>query len=105
MTQPILTREQVAEHLAVTQTVLRRYESFGLVSAVEEGEIQGYGPAEIRRLVTIVSLQRDLGINMAGVDAVLRLRAQVDLLNERMSDLAEALGLILDSLVPERGDE
>ena len=36
------------------------------------------GPAEIRRIWTIVSYQRDLGINLAGVEAILKLRDHMD---------------------------
>jgi MerR family transcriptional regulator/heat shock protein HspR len=82
MNPPIYPRELVAEHLAVAPRVLLRIEQRGLLTAVrdESGEV-GYGPAEIRRLWTILSLQRDLGVNLAGVEAILRLRAHVDRLH------------------------
>jgi MerR family transcriptional regulator/heat shock protein HspR len=79
---PIYPRELVAEHLSVTPRLLLRYEARGLVTAVrgDTGEV-GYGPSEIRRLWTILSLQRDLGVNLAGVEAILRLRSHVDRLH------------------------
>ena len=45
----------------------------GLVQSVHDGSVHGYEPAQIRRLWTIVSFQRDLGINLAGVEVILQL--------------------------------
>ncbi len=77
MSERIIPREHAANSLSVTTRVLLRYESLGLVHTLREGEIEGYGPSEIRRLWTIVSLQRDLGVNLAGVEAVLKLRDHI----------------------------
>ena len=46
--------------------------------------MEGYGPAEIRRVWTIVSCQRDLGINLAGVEVVLRLRDHLEDVHRRL---------------------
>src|SRR3954469_2799764 len=95
-TTNITSREQVAEHLAVAPQLLIRYEARGLVHPIQEGDVEGYGPTEIRRIWTIVSLQRDLGINLAGVEAILKLRAHVDDVHRRLHDLAEALREFLE---------
>ena len=104
---PVYPRELVAEHLSVAPRVLLRYERRGLVAAVQTdaGEI-GYGPAEIRRLWTILSLQRDLGVNLAGVEAILRLRAHVDRLHPVLAlTLREAEAFRLESEDRARGPE
>jgi MerR family transcriptional regulator/heat shock protein HspR len=92
---PLIPREQVAEHLAVTMTALVRLEARGLVHVVRVGDVEGYEPAEVRRLWTILSLQRDLGVNLAGVEAILKLQAHVEALYRRLDllahDLREAL--------------
>ncbi|MBX6314726.1 MAG: MerR family transcriptional regulator [Isosphaeraceae bacterium] len=93
----IIPREQVAQNFAVSTTVLIRYEARGLIQPVRLGEVEGYGPAEIRRLWTILSLQRDLGINLAGVEAILKLRAQMEDLHRRLRDLADALREALEA--------
>jgi MerR family transcriptional regulator/heat shock protein HspR len=87
----IISREQVAEHFAVASQLLVRYESRGLIHPVREGSVEGYDPAELRQIWSIVSLQRDLGINLAGVEAILKLRAHVNDLHRRIHDLAETL--------------
>ena len=91
MDESFFPRELVAEHFVVAKTVLLRYEARGLVRAVESGGAEGYGPREVRRLWTILSLQRDLGVNLAGVEAILRLREHVDDLHRRLGALADDL--------------
>jgi MerR family transcriptional regulator/heat shock protein HspR len=88
---PIVPRDQVAERLSVPTRILIRYESRGLVRVTREGDVEGYRPAEIRRIWSIVTLQRDLGINLAGVEAVLKLRAHVDAIHAQMEQLAVRL--------------
>ena len=73
MTRRIIPRELAARELAVSTTVLARYESLGLVQVTHEGSEEGYEPAQIRRLWSIVTYQRDLGINLAGVEVILQL--------------------------------
>jgi len=87
----------VAEHLAVPTRLLIRYEARGLVRAVREGSVIGYEPSEVRRLWTILSLQRDLGINLAGVEAVLKLRAHLDEVHHRLRTLADELREALEA--------
>jgi len=101
----IIPRDQVANHFTVAQTLLVRYEARGLIHAVRQGDIEGYSPSEIRRLWTIISLQRDLGVNLSGVEAILKLRNHLDEVHHRLHTLAGALREALedDDLEP-RGD-
>jgi MerR family transcriptional regulator, heat shock protein HspR len=96
MSPTIIPRDEVARHLAVPVRLLARYEARGLVQVVREGEIEGYAPAEIRRLWSIVSYQRDLGINLAGVEAILKLRAHLGNVHQRLDSLASRLIEALD---------
>jgi len=92
----ILPRDQVAERFAVSTAVLIRFEARGLVRSVRLGSVEGYEPSEIRRIWSVLSLQRDLGINLAGVEAILKLRAQLDDLHARLGHLARRLREVLD---------
>ena len=87
----IVSREQVAERLSVPTRILIRYESRGLVRVTKDGDVEGYLPAEIRRIWSIVTLQRDLGINLAGVEAVLKLRAHVEAIHAQLEQFAVKL--------------
>jgi MerR family transcriptional regulator/heat shock protein HspR len=97
MSESILPREYVAERLAVAPSVLVRYEARGLVHTVRKGAVEGYEPSEVRRLWTIVSLQRDLGVNLAGVEAVLKLRAHLDDVQKNLFRLADQLREALEA--------
>ena len=97
MTQRIIPRDQVAHQLSVSPGVLVRYEAMGLVQAVHDGPVIGYEPAQIRRLWTIVSFQRDLGINMAGVEVILHLQDHLFEVHRRVHDLADQLRDLIDA--------
>ncbi len=87
----IIPREQVAQSFSVSLSVLSRYEGRGLVRVQRQGDVEGYAPAEVRRLWTILTFQRDLGINLAGVEAILQLQAQMAELRQRLDEIAEQL--------------
>ena len=98
MSEPFYPRDLVASRLATSTATLLRYESRGLVHAIRhpQGEVVGYGPVEVRRLWTIVSFQRDLGINLAGVEVILRLRDQIEATNGHLDRLARNLRTLAD---------
>jgi MerR family transcriptional regulator/heat shock protein HspR len=60
-----------------------------LVRTVEEDAVVGYEPEQIRRLWTIVTFQRDLGINLAGIGVILQLFDHLAEVHGRVHDLAE----------------
>jgi len=91
MNRPILPRDEVARQFSVATTTLLRFESRGLVRAIRQGDVEGYGPAEIRRLWTILTFKQDLGINLAGIEVILRLRDQMAATHARLDRLARAL--------------
>jgi MerR family transcriptional regulator/heat shock protein HspR len=97
MARTIIPRYQVAEQLAVSVRVLQRYESRGLLHAVQEGEVEGYEPSQIPRVWTIVTCQRDLGINLAGVEAILKLRDHMVEVHRRLDRLAHELREALEA--------
>jgi MerR family transcriptional regulator/heat shock protein HspR len=91
MPHPILTRDQVARHLSVSTRALIEYERRGLIRSVREGEVEGYEPAELRRVWTVLSLHREAGVNLNGIEVALRLRAQLDELRAVLRLLADEL--------------
>ena len=100
MTRRIIPRDLAARQLAVSTKVLARYESLGLVHATHEGSEEGYEPAQIRRLWSIVTYQRDLGINLAGVEVILQLVDHLAEVHHRVYHLAEELRGLLDEDEP-----
>lgn len=92
----IIPREQVAERFRVPATLLVRYEARGLVRSARQGDLVGYEPSEVRRVWSVVSLHRDLGINLAGIEAILKLRTHLGEVHSRLAELARTLGETLE---------
>ena len=68
----------VAERLGVHPQTLRMYEREGLLQPVRSsGNTRLYDEDTIKRLETILFLTRELGVNLAGVEVILNLRAQM----------------------------
>ncbi|MDG3003794.1 chaperone modulator CbpM [Paludisphaera mucosa] len=97
MNERIIPRESVARHLSISPQVLVRYERLGLVRCIQEGDVEGYEPAQVRRIWSIMTYQRDLGVNLAGVEVILRLRDRMSHLHHHLSDLAAELQSLVDA--------
>jgi MerR family transcriptional regulator/heat shock protein HspR len=102
MNPTILPREEVANHLTVSTRTLLRLEGRGLIKVVRQGDLEGYDPAEIRRVWTILSFHRDLGINLAGIEVILRFRDQLAATQVELERLAKRLE---ESLEAEEGPD
>jgi MerR family transcriptional regulator/heat shock protein HspR len=72
-----LSREDAAQTVGITITRLVKYERLGLVSPPVENRRPRYGPSELARLRKIRRLTEDLGVNLAGVEIILRLLDQI----------------------------
>ena len=100
VTRRLLPRDLVAEQLAIPPKTLVRYERLGLVHVAHDGQAEGYEPSQVRRLWMIASFQRDLGINLAGVEVILRLCDHMSKVHHRLDDLAQELTQILEAEDP-----
>ena len=96
MTQPIIPRDDVAHKLSVSPRVLIRYEEMGLVRSIQTDTVIGYEVGEVRRIWRIVSFQRDLGINLAGIEVILQLHDRISEIHFRVNNLAEQLRELVD---------
>ncbi|MFN0070673.1 MAG: chaperone modulator CbpM [Chloroflexota bacterium] len=72
-----LTRQAAAQSLGITMTRLVKYERLGLVEPAIENRRPVYGPGELARVRKIRRLVDDLGVNLAGVEIILRLLDQM----------------------------
>ena len=76
-------RETAAvSHLSVS--AIRRLRVLGLVEGVEVGGKQRYSEEEVTQLRRIRRLQRDLGINLAGVEVILRLLKRLEAAHQEL---------------------
>jgi MerR family transcriptional regulator/heat shock protein HspR len=65
---------------------LRHYESIGLVVPKRsQGNRRLYSPRDIERLGKITRLTQELGVNLAGVEIILRLSEQVESLQAELN--------------------
>jgi MerR family transcriptional regulator/heat shock protein HspR len=80
----------IAERYNIHPQTLRLYEREGLIKPERtQGNTRLYGEDEIKKLEMILTLTRDLGVNLAGVEVVLqlaRMMQQADVEFDRLLD-------------------
>lgn len=75
----------VAARYEIHPQTLRLYEREGLLRPSRtEGKTRLYSDEDLERLEFILSLTRDLGVNVAGVEVVLNLRDRLQQMQEEM---------------------
>lgn len=73
------TISAVAELYDIHPQTLRLYEREGLLKPSRSvGNTRLYEDADLERLEVILSLTRDLGVNLAGVEIILNMREKMD---------------------------
>lgn len=86
--RPVYTIGVVARMLKVHPQTLRFYERKGLL---RPGRIGGrtrmYSPEDVEDLARLIRLTRDLGVNLAGVEIILRLRRRMLEMQRQIEDL------------------
>lgn len=85
--EPCYLISVAAQMVQVHPQTLRRYEEWGLVKPARVSGKRLYSPREIRRLRKIVRLMEDLGVNLAGVEIILRLTDQLEQLRAEMEQM------------------
>ncbi len=69
----------VAEMFEIHPQTLRLYEREGLLApSRSEGNTRLYSAEDLKRLEIILNLIRDLGVNLAGVEVILNMRAKIE---------------------------
>ncbi len=77
----------VAERFDIHPQTLRLYEREGLIKPPRSsGNTRLFDDETIRRLEIILSLTRDLGVNLAGVEVILNMREQMRRMQQDMDD-------------------
>lgn len=77
----------VAQSYGIHPQTLRLYEREGLLKPSRtEGNTRLYTQADIERLELILSLTRDMGVNLAGVEVVLNMRDKMEKMQVEMRE-------------------
>ena len=80
----------VAESYGIHPQTLRLYEREGLLKPSRtEGNTRLYSDEDIERLEMILSLTRDMGVNLAGVEIVLNMREKMERMQKQMQEFVD----------------
>jgi MerR family transcriptional regulator/heat shock protein HspR len=80
----------VAKMYTIHPQTLRLYEKEGLLTpSRSEGNTRLYSAEDIKQLEIILNLIRDLGVNLAGVEVVLNMRAKIERIEVEVNELLD----------------
>jgi MerR family transcriptional regulator/heat shock protein HspR len=85
--QPLFMISVVSEMLHVHPQTLRLYEREGLVTPKRTKRQRLYSEEDVERLSMIVRLTRELGVNKAGVEVILRLMHRIEGMQREMEEM------------------
>jgi len=90
--QRVFSISHIAKMLHMHPQTLRFYERAGFVKPVRaRGDTRLYSHQDIARLRLILHLTRDMGVNLAGVEIILRMQHQLELLQDEIEGLRQLL--------------
>ncbi len=78
----------VAETYKIHPQTLRMYERLGLLKpSRSEGNTRLYTNEDLKRLEIILTLTRELGVNLAGVEVILNMRQKMEALQKQVEEM------------------
>jgi MerR family transcriptional regulator/heat shock protein HspR len=89
--KPLYMISVVSKLLEVHPQTLRMYEREGFVSPQRITRQRIYSDEDIERLNLVINLTRDLGVNKAGVDIILRIRNRISVVESEMREIMRYL--------------
>lgn len=89
--RPLFMIGVVCEMFNVHPQTLRLYEKEGLLHPQRSGGARLYSAEDLERIRMILNLTKDLGVNRAGVDIILRMRHRFECMHREMEDMMEYL--------------
>ena len=93
--EPVYLISVVAKLMDIHPQTLRQYEREGLLKPSRtEGRMRLYSQKDIDRLKVILSLARDMGVNLAGIDIILQLKEEIEDLQKEVEKLKKEQGNI-----------
>ena len=80
----------VSQKYDIHPQTLRLYEREGLLKPSRtEGNTRLYSEEDLEQLETILTLTRDLGVNLAGVEIILNLRRKIELMQAEVNEFMD----------------
>ena len=82
----------VAELYKLHPQTLRLYERVGLLKpSRSQGNTRLYTDSDLERLDVILTLARDMGVNLAGIEIILNMREKMIEMEKQMTEFAEVV--------------
>ncbi len=96
----------VADQYEIHPQTLRLYERDGLLTpSRSDGNTRLYTDEDLERLEVILHLTRDLGVNLAGVEIILNMRAKMGEMQAQIQEFISTLNRELVSRTVRQGAE
>ena len=93
--EPVYLISVVASILDIHPQTLRQYEKEGLIEPSRtQGRMRLYSQRDIDKIKFVLQLTRKMGINLAGVDVILKLKEQMDIMSNEIKELREELSKV-----------
>jgi MerR family transcriptional regulator/heat shock protein HspR len=90
--EPVYLISIVAKILDIHPQTLRQYERENLICpSRSDGRIRLYSQRDIDKIKMILRLTRELGVNLAGVDIVIRLKDRMESMEQEIAELRHEL--------------
>jgi len=90
--EPVFQISIVSRMIGLHQQTIRSYERVGLVKPFRTGgNTRLYSQADVERLRTVTRLVNDLGVNLAGVDVIIRMTRQIEELQQQLKKVSKEL--------------
>ncbi len=82
----------VAELYKLHPQTLRLYERVGLLKpSRSQGNTRLYTDTDLERLDVILTLARDMGVNLAGIEIILNMREKMIVMEKQMGEFAQVV--------------
>jgi MerR family transcriptional regulator, heat shock protein HspR len=86
--KPLYMIGVVADMLKVHPQTLRFYEKKGLIQpSRSEGHTRMYSPEDVEEIARLLRLTRDLGVNLAGAEIIIKMRRRMIEMQKQIEDL------------------
>ena len=93
--EPVYLISVVASVLDIHPQTLRQYEKEGLITPSRtQGRMRLYSQRDVDKIKLILRLTRKMGINLAGVDVILKLKSQMEAMTEEIETLRTELSKV-----------
>ncbi len=96
--EPCYVISVVARMLGVHAQTLRYYEKAGIIEpSRSRGRVRLYSNRDIEKLRHIRTLMDDLGVNIAGVEVILRLTEHIEAMEKEMEEIEHEIRQLMEA--------